>query len=108
MAEEKLNNRFSLIQLINTVCLIYEIEPEVFALPGKKQPSASARAVAAYFVQEEEYLSLTDLGNFAHRDLAALSRAAGRIRERIIDDFDLADKVALTREQLLRITKCQA
>ena len=80
LAEEKWKNRSTLSQIIDAVCLSYGIEQDIFIEPGKKQPGAEARAIAAYLVQEEEHLSLTDLGSFLNRDLAALSRAAGRIR----------------------------
>ena len=84
------------------------IEREILYEPGKKQPGAETRAIAAYLVQEEEYLSLTDLGNLTGRDLAALTRAAGRIREQVKENFELVDKIAWTREQLFEISKSQA
>ena len=52
-------------------------------------------AIVAYLVQEkEENLSLTDVVNLVDRDLASLSRAAGRIRERIRENLELADKIS--------------
>ena len=108
LAEEKRKNRWTLIQIIHAVCLSYGIEQKTLFEPGKKQPGAEARAIVAYLVQEEEHLSLTDLGDLIGRDLAALSRAAGRIRERIRENFELVDKISFSREKLLRISKCQA
>jgi chromosomal replication initiation ATPase DnaA len=93
-----LKNRYSLGQLIDAVCLTYRIEPEVLAEAGKKQLNLTARAIVAYLVQEEEYLSLTDLSNIVHRDLSALSRGAGRIRDRVAEDFGLSDKLLMIRE----------
>ena len=62
----------------------------------------------AYFVHEEGQLTLTDLGKFLKRDPAALSRAAGRLRERVKEIPELADKINSSRKQLLRISRCQA
>ena len=76
--------------------------------PDKKQPGAEAKAIAAYLVQEEEHLSLTELGNILNRDSSALSRTVGRIRERKRNNANLADRVASTRGRLLKISKCQA
>ena len=67
-----------------------------------------ARAIAAFLVQEEEHLLLTELGTILNRDSSALSRAAGRIRERKRDNSNLAGKVASTKENLLKMYKCQA
>ena len=64
-ADEKLKDRYSLQQLIDTVCSIYGVKPEILAEAGKKQPGAGARAVVAYLVQEEESLSLTKLSNMS-------------------------------------------
>jgi len=97
LAEEKCKNRRTLRQIIDAVCLSYGIEQEIFFEPGKKQPGAEARAIAAYLVQEEEYLSLTALGNLIGRDSAALSRAAGRIRERVRENSELFDKIKRLR-----------
>ena len=108
LAEEKWKNRSTLHQIIDAVCLSYGIEQDIFFASGKKQPGAEARAVAAYLVQEEKHLSLTDLGNFLDRDLAALSRAAGRIRERAKENPELAEKIISSRKQLQEIAICQA
>jgi len=59
-------------------------------------------------LEEEEHLSLTGLGNILNRDSSALSRAAGRIRERKRNNSNLADKVASTGGCLLKISKGQA
>ncbi len=53
LAEEKWKNRWTLNQIIEAVCLSYEIDAEILLEPGKKQPGAEARAIAAYLVQEE-------------------------------------------------------
>ena len=69
--------------------------------PGKKRVYAEARAVAAFLVQEQEHLSLTDLAKCFDRDLSALSRAAGRIRESLRDSSRLNERVSSLRKQLV-------
>lgn len=107
-AEEKYARRLSLGQIVDAVCAGYGIEADVFAEPGKKQPGATARAVAAYLVQEEENLTLTELGNYVQRDITALCRAAERIRVSEKSDRNLEERIAAIRRQLQQISECQA
>ncbi len=94
LADEKTKVCWTHDQVIGSICLIYKIEKEMLCEPGKRQPSAEARAVAAYLVQENECLPLTTLGGILGRDLSALSRASSRIRDRLKEDPELEKKVA--------------
>ncbi len=100
MAREELKNRWSYDQVINSVCIIYGISTELLCEPGKRQPAAEARAVAAYLVQNNQYLSLTKLGEILCRDLSALSRAAGRLRDRIKRDSGLKNRMISIKKHL--------
>jgi len=100
LAQQKSKSTTTLSQIINAVCSEYEIDKMSLSEPGKKRPYAEARAITAFLVQEEEHLSLTDLGKLLHRDLAALSRAAGRIRERLNDNPKLNAKISSIKKQL--------
>lgn len=108
LAAEKWERTWTLSQIIEAVCLSYGIERESLMSPGKKQPGAEARALVAYLVQEKGHLLLTGLGKLVNRDPAALSRAAGRIRERLQEQENsaLADKLLSVKDKLSR-TKCQ-
>ncbi len=67
--------------------------PEMLAEPGKGQPAAIGRAVVAYLVQDAENLTLTELSDYyVRRDIAALSRAAERLRAHVKSDPGLAIK----------------
>ena len=68
--------------------------------PGKKRPFAEARAIIAVLLQEKEHLSLTELGKRCNRNLSALSRAAGRIRERLREGSILKDRISSLKKQL--------
>ena len=78
--------------------------------PGKQQPAAEARAVVLYPAQDAEKLSMTELGKYLRRDISALSRAAGagRLRARLSEDQELADKLGRIESEFAGISKCQA
>lgn len=99
-SEEKFKRRFSIEQIVVAVSEGYGLKPEELARPGKSQPAAIARAVAAYLAQDAENLTLVELGNYVRRDIAALSRAAERLRVRAKSDPGLAGKVAEIRQRL--------
>jgi len=94
-------------QIIGIVCRAYGIDEQTAAAQGKQQPGAEARAVAAYLIQDTEGLSLTELGDHLHRDIASLSRAAGRLRRRLNTDPGLAEKLVKIKEDLQEKSKCQ-
>jgi chromosomal replication initiation ATPase DnaA len=93
---------------VAAVCEGYGIEPERLVGPGKKQPAAIGRAVAAYLVQDTENPTLTELSDYVRRGIAALSRAAERLRVRAKSDSGLAKRIAAVHQQLEQIAKCQA
>ncbi|OQW96490.1 MAG: hypothetical protein BWK74_08405, partial [Desulfobacteraceae bacterium A6] len=90
------------------VCAEYGITPETLAGPGKGQPAATGRAVAALLVQEAEHLTLTMLSKVVERDITALSRAAERLRARIALNSVLAQRMEAVRLRLEQISECQA
>lgn len=107
-AEEKFQGRLELHQIIDAVCAEYAIDADMLAESGKKQPASKARTIVAYLVQDEEHLSLTELSRSMKRHIAALSRAAGRLRDRMPSDPELTQRVALIRKKLSQKSKCQA
>jgi putative transposase len=107
-SDEEANCPISLAGVIEATCSIYNLKEVALVGPGKKQPAAEARAVAAYLVQEREGLSLTELGIFLRRDIAALSRAAGRLRERSWVEPKLRVRLGKIKLRIQQISKCQA
>jgi len=100
LANQKYKVQTTLSQIIDALCLEYGITASNLSEPGKKRVYAEARAVAAFFVQEEKHLSLTDLAKCIDRDISALSRAAGRIRERLRDSSELNERVSSLKKRL--------
>ncbi len=103
LADENSKTFWTHDQVIGSICLIYGIEKEMLCEPSKRQSAAEA-----YLVQENECLSLTDLGTILGRDLSALSRASSRIRGRLKEDPELEKKVATIKKQIEQISKYQA
>lgn len=107
-ADEEVSCMVSLVDVIKATCSIYHLNEVALLEPGKKQPAAEARAVVAHLVQERDGLSLTELAIFLKRDIAALSRAAGRLRERNVLDAKLSDRLKNIKLKVPQISKCQA
>ncbi|MFH1020033.1 MAG: transposase [Pseudomonadota bacterium] len=107
-AKEKFQCRLSVEQIVAAVCDGCGLNPELLAEPGKRQPAATGRAIAAYLVQDAANLTLTELSDYVRRDIAALSRAAERLRVRVRSDPGLAIRIITVRQRLEQISKCQA
>lgn len=97
----------TLDQVIASVCEAYRLDATDLRAPGKAQPAAEARAVAAFLVRNAGGLSLSELAGFLDRDLSGLSQAALRIERRIGTDDLLREKLNRLAEKL-RISVCQA
>jgi chromosomal replication initiation ATPase DnaA len=76
MVNQRRECRFSLDEVVGTVCTRFQITAAKLKAPGKIRPMTEARAVAAAIVQESSHLRLTDLAKLTGRDVSALSKAA--------------------------------
>ena len=100
MAKERFHAPVSVEQLVKVVCKVYRMNEQAIVVPGKHQPGAEARAVMAYFAQEAGKPSLTELGKYFQRDPTAMSRAAGRLRERLANDRALTARLKKVKSSL--------
>nr|MDA3785378.1 transposase [Deltaproteobacteria bacterium] len=107
-AAEPLQRPVRLEQIVTAICDSYGINADFLREPGKRQPGATARAVAAFLVQNADNLTLSELAHYVQRDLACLSRAAGRLPGRLPKDTALARKLATIQQHLEQMSKCQA
>ncbi len=107
-AGEEAKCRVGLAEVIKAACSIYNLTESALVEPGKKQPAAEVRAVIAFLVREREGLSLTEMGRYTHRDVAALSRAAGRIFEKTKMDTELCNRLDKIELHIQKISNCQA
>ncbi len=101
---------WTLVEMIEMVCRGYGITRDGLRAPGKMHPYSEARAVVALLVQESPHHSLTELGKYLQRDLAALGKAAQRMNRRAISDRRLTAFLEEMRKelQLCRMSECQA
>jgi putative transposase len=100
MAKERFHAPVSVEQLVKVVCKVYRMNEQAIVVPGKHQPGAEARAVVAYLAQEAGKPSLTELGKYFQRDPTAMSRAAGRLRERLANDRALTARLKKVKSSL--------
>jgi chromosomal replication initiation ATPase DnaA len=92
-------------QVIDGICSTFQLTKAELCAPGKAQPAAKARGVAAFFVRNSNNLSLSELAGFLDRDLSGLSQAALRIERRSGKDDLLCQKLK-TVSAMLGITVC--
>ncbi len=100
-AAEKYSKKLLLEDVVEAVCVFYNITIDILAEPGKVRPASEARAIAALLVQEYDNLRLTALGNYLKRDLASLGRAAKSLRKRAAQDIILWEKIEKIGKTLL-------
>lgn len=108
MARQRHQAFVGLDMLVKNVCKVYLLDEETLSAPGKQQPGAEARAVVAYLSLEAGNPSLTELGKYFHRDPTAISRAAGRLQERLKSDLELAARLKKVKIALMGKSECQA
>jgi REP element-mobilizing transposase RayT len=90
----------SLEKILDEVCQGYGLSRSELAAAGKSRPQAEARAVSALLVRESANCTLTELGRFMNREVAALSQAARRLSEQLTDNQTLKIRVDVLRERL--------
>ena len=78
---QKVEQDYSLDEVISAVCTHYRISEEKLKALGKHRPMTEARAVAAALVQKSQHLQLTELAKRLNRDVSVLGRAALRAGE---------------------------
>jgi REP element-mobilizing transposase RayT len=94
-------------QILASVCAVYHLTTAEFCAPGRAQPAAEARALAAYLVRRGSSATLSELAAYVQRDLSGLSQAARRIERRMAADDTLRRKLVKV-EELLENSVCQA
>lgn len=106
-AEERIQARFSLEELLETVCCVYGSGEHDLRTPGRQQKVSEARAMAAVIVRESRHLRLVDLAALLDRDLSGLSQGARRLEGNLRRDKELRKRLEEIRN-ILNIPICQA
>jgi len=104
-ANEHLDTKIALDQLLSVVSRYYNLTAEQLRAVGKTRKAVEARAVTALLAQEYGCSTTTELGKIFARDVTSLSSAARRLEKRIITVPEVTERVAVIRT---RITKLQA
>ena len=89
--------------ILQAVSNLYGLTPEELRAPGKFRPASEARALAALYVREAPKLSLSELGRYLNRDVAALSQAARRLTMLMGENLDLAVRRDALRKMLEKV-----
>jgi putative transposase len=97
-AGEDLEEPPHLRDVLRAVCSVYEIGEEELSAPGRHQPHAEARAVAAWLVKQCPGLPLKELSTALQRDLSGLSQGARRIELRAVADVSLREKLTAVKQ----------
>ncbi len=106
-AEQKADRPVTLDAILELVSACYGLRKSDLSAPGRYQPQAQARAVAACLVQRVPHLQLKELGEQLHRDLSGLSQAARRMEQRSRSDEDFRERLQQLEEKA-RMSVCQA
>ncbi len=99
-AESKSFKRLNLADILQRICLKYEIEEKDLKTPGKYRKHSEARGVAAWMLLETGAATLAELGRVTGRDISTLSAAAKAVRNRANRDQSLADRMAELKQCL--------
>ncbi|GEM_PF-139242 len=100
--------RLSMDWIVEHVCKMYALDPEVLGEPNRMPGLAEARAVMALLIRDQDHLSLTDLGRRLNRDVDVINRAAKQLLRRMETNLSLADRVETVRYYLEQIPAAPA
>jgi REP element-mobilizing transposase RayT len=85
--------------VIEAVCSLYGLTLETLRAPGKTHPASEGRALIAWLVRDVPQLSLTELGGYLDRDVAALSQAARRLATQAANNTELAARCDMLQQK---------
>ena len=89
--------------VIAAVCCLYGLTPDALQSAGKTQPASEGRALTAWLVREVPQMSLTELGRYLNRDVAALSQAARRLAMQAVDNSELAARYDALQRMVFKV-----
>lgn len=86
--------------IIAAVCRQRGLEKGALKAADRRRHLAEARALIAYLAVETGATTLTAIGELLNRDVATLSNAVRRLRERLAEDADLLREVGSLEREL--------
>lgn len=86
--------------ILDALCAEFAVPIEDVLHPGRKREPALVRSVAALLVGECHHLTLTALARRVGRTSSTLTHCVKRLRRRLRDDRELAERVSRVRGRL--------
>ncbi|MDH3604029.1 MAG: transposase [Candidatus Tectomicrobia bacterium] len=88
--------------IIAAVCAQRQLDLRALQAADRSWHLAETRASVAYLAVETGAATLTTIGALVHRDVATLSHAVRRLRNKLVDHAELRQEVVRIEEQLRR------
>lgn len=92
-----------LIDVIKSVCQIYDLREEEIRAPGRKRRVLEARAVCAAVARDFDNVTLAEIGNYFGRTAAALSASSLKVLNSAKNDSSLAERLQKVKRSLIGI-----
>jgi chromosomal replication initiation ATPase DnaA len=110
-SKERSKRRVTVEKIISHVCKQFSLKEQIMLGPGKDRRLSKVRAIAAWFVLDSGYLTLTELSKHVDRDPSTLSSGANGakyLERQIKTDVQTARLISKIREDLYEIPLSQA
>lgn len=99
-AEQRYIRPVTVDAILDAVCACYDMDLAELIVPGRRQPFAEARGVAALLVRQFDVVTIAELGLRLGRKMTGLSHAASRIEKRSQCDEALKGRLQQAEELL--------
>ena len=99
---ESQKRQLSLTELVEAICEKYKISSYTLCSMGKNPQVSHARSMLALLVKESKGISITELGNYLHRDASGISKLANRFEMKSNESADLKTEIDELRKRLLQ------
>ena len=80
-------------QIIDKVCIAYQIELSILKAKSQQRIPSEARAVAGWLARESGCVTLSDVAKVVNRDVGSISSSVRRLSDRIQEEPELAYRV---------------
>lgn len=91
--EEFQKREINLLELVSKLCKRFDLTETALCSPGKHREESHVRSILAFFVRENENLSIEELAVFLNRDPSGLSKLANRLERKRSQSPSLAVEI---------------
>lgn len=100
IASPKKIRTVELPDMVDKVCELYHLTPEVLCKSGKQPIPSQARSMLSLLVREIDYISLESLSQFLQRDSSSLTKGANRLEIKSKEDPEIEKQIEELRNWL--------